>query len=91
MNRFLLALLALLGLATQTAPVEARACGVGNAAVGSCLAGAAVAIRGEVRAEVRTIPAGSVSFDPVRVIQSVSLAENLVIPTVYIGSDRARE
>ena len=91
MNRLFLAFLALLGLAAQAAPVEARACGVGSAAVGTCLSSRVEATRGEVRAEVRALPLALPDRAPPGMAIAEFRAFGLIVPTVLIGPDRARE
>ncbi|MFM6933080.1 MAG: hypothetical protein ACKOUT_12645 [Novosphingobium sp.] len=92
MKRIVLAFLALLGLVAQSAPVQARMCGIGSEQVGAVssvraqrqaltaqVAPSAVAVAKPDRKDRDCAPAAAERKRPV------------YIPAVQLGSDRARE
>ena len=91
MNRFILALLALLtGLAAQVAPAQARMCGVGVAEIGSvevARGGSKAVARQVVASDLPAVSAPHRERDTrVRPVRPA-----VYIPSVQLGSDRALE
>ncbi len=91
MNRFLLALLALLtGLAAQVAPAQARMMGTGEAEIGAVevARGGAKAVASQVGISEVTVPATQHRERDPRVRP---IRPPIYIPSVQIGVDRALE
>lgn len=90
MKRFVLALLALLGLVAQAAPVQARVCGVGAPQV-------VLVDRGQGRALVAQATASEAPMAQAdRAVRDCALPradrkKPVYIPTVQLKADRARE
>lgn len=92
MKRIIFALLALLGLVAQTAPVQARVCGVGSEQIGSIAVPRAQ--RQALTAQV--LPSATPSTKVERQTRDCgpSVAERkrpVYLPAVQLGVDRSRE
>lgn len=92
MKRIVLAFLALLGLVAQSAPVQARMCGVGAEQVG-----AVTAVRAQRQAlTAQVAPSAAAVAKPDRKDRDCTPSATerkrpVYIPAVQLGSDRARE
>lgn len=92
MRRILLAFLALLGLAAQVSPVQARVCGSGVAEIGvvtaprgasrALAARTAIAAQGAIRTQPRVAGCGA---------SAPAHRPQVYVPTVQMGIDRAHE
>ncbi len=92
MKRIILAFLALLGLVAQTAPVQARVCGVGSEQIGSIVVPRAQ--RQALTAQVLPSagPISKVERKERDCAPATSERKNPVyIPAVQLGVDRSRE
>ncbi|MFM5930175.1 MAG: hypothetical protein ACKOPQ_04635 [Novosphingobium sp.] len=92
MKRIVLALLALLGLVAQTAPVQARICGVGSEQIGAIAAPRTQ--RQALAAQIQPSPSPTAKVDRKdRDCQPVATERKrpVYIPAVQLGIDRARE